>query len=112
MDIPLSADAPGRPHSENRYNAFVQIAMILSFITGMEILLIFLPFPKGILIGSLVFLSAVKFMLVIFVFMHLKWDKLLCTAVFFIGLVIGGGTLFALVRIFAATASIPLSSSP
>jgi cytochrome c oxidase subunit 4 len=112
MDISLPSDAPGHPHGESHYNVFVQIAMILSFITGMEILLIFLPFAKAILIGSLVALSALKFLLVIFIFMHLKWDRLLCTGIFFIGLVLGGGTLWALVRLFGAAASIPLSSSP
>ena len=86
--------------------------MILAIITGIEILLIFLPFAPWIVIGALVALSAVKFLFVIFFFMHLRWDKLLCTYVFFIGLVIGGGTLWALVRLFAAAASVPLSSAP
>jgi len=112
MDISLPADAPGPPHSQSRYNVYVQIAMILAIITGMEILLIFLPFAKWLVIGSLVALSAVKFLFVIFIFMHLRWDKLLCTCIFFIGLVLGGGTLWALVRLFGAAASVPLSSLP
>jgi len=40
--------------------------MILAIITGVEILLIFLPFAKWLVIGSLVALSAVKFLFVIF----------------------------------------------
>ncbi|HZL45607.1 MAG TPA: cytochrome C oxidase subunit IV family protein [Opitutaceae bacterium] len=112
MDISLPADTPGHSHSQNRYNVYVQIAMILAVITGTEILLIFLPFAKWLVIGSLVMLSAVKFMFVIFFFMHLRWDKLLCTCVFFIGLVLGGGTLWALVSLFGAAASVPLSSQP
>jgi len=112
MDISLPPDAPGRPHSQSRYNVYVQIAMTLAVITGVEILLIFLPFSKWLVIGALVALSAVKFLFVIFFFMHLRWDRLLCTCVFFIGLVIGGGTLWALVRLFDAAASVPLSSAP
>jgi cytochrome c oxidase subunit 4 len=112
MDISLPPDAPGHPHSQSRYNVYVQIAMVLSIITGVEILLIFLPFAKGLVIAALVALSAVKFLFVIFFFMHLRWDKLLCTAIFFIGLVLGGGTLWALVRLFGAAASVPPSSLP
>jgi cytochrome c oxidase subunit 4 len=112
MDISLPADAPGHAHSQSRYNVYVQIAMTLAIITGVEILLIFLPFAKWLVIAALVALSTVKFLFVIFFFMHLRWDKLLCTAIFFIGLVLGGGTLWALVRLFGAIASVPLSAQP
>ena len=36
-------------------------------------------------------LSAVKFLFVIFYFMHLRWDKVFCTILFFIGLILAGG---------------------
>jgi cytochrome c oxidase subunit IV len=112
MDISLPADTPDSAHNQNRYNVYVQIAMALAVITGTEILLIFLPFARWLVIGSLVMLSAVKFMLVIFVFMHLRWDKALCTGIFIIGLILGGGTMYALVSLFSAGASIPLSVQP
>jgi len=56
-------------------------------------------------------LSAVKFLLVIFYFMHLKWDKVFCTILFFIGLVLAMGTVAALLALFGAEASIPLSAA-
>jgi cytochrome c oxidase subunit 4 len=77
-----------------------------------ELLLIFLPFPKPLLIGSLVLLSAVKFLFVIFFFMHLRWDRVFCTILFFIGLVLAGGTMWALLNLFAVKDSIPLSFQP
>jgi cytochrome c oxidase subunit 4 len=40
--------------------------------------------------------------------MHLKWDKPFCTILFFIGLILGGGTMFALLKIFSMQASLPL----
>lgn len=104
--------ASGPAPAEGRFFVFVQIAMILAIITGLELLIIFLPFPRPLLITGLVLLSVVKFMFVIFFFMHLRWDKVLLTCVFFIGLVLGGGTLYALVSLFGATASVPLSSLP
>jgi cytochrome c oxidase subunit 4 len=90
----------------------VQIAMVLAVITGLEILLIFLPFAKPLLIGGLVLLSAVKFMFVIFVFMHLRWDRIFCTILFFIGLVLAGGIMWALVSLFTVQDSLPLTFRP
>jgi cytochrome c oxidase subunit 4 len=112
MNPGLLSTAPDHSPAQGRFFVFVQIAMILAIITGVELLIIFLPFPKPLLIGGLVLLSAVKFMFVIFFFMHLRWDKVFLTCVFFIGLVLGGGTLWALVSLFGANASVPLSSLP
>jgi cytochrome c oxidase subunit 4 len=112
MDLALPADAPGPSPAQSRFHIYVQIAMILAIITGVELLLIFLPFPKPLLIGSLVLLSAVKFLFVIFFFMHLRWDRVFCTVLFFIGLVLAGGTMWALLNLFAVKDSIPLSFQP
>jgi hypothetical protein len=49
--------------------------MLLAVITGLEIVTVYLPFMKWLLVTALVILSAVKFMFVIFYFMHLRWDK-------------------------------------
>ena len=63
-----------------------------------------------LLVGALVAASVVKFLFVIFIFMHLRWDKAFCTVLFFIGLILAGGTMWALVQLFGAAASVPLSS--
>jgi len=112
MNLALPADTPGHVSAQGRYHVYVQIAMILAVITGVELLLIFLPFPKSLLIGSLVLLSAVKFLFVIFFFMHLRWDKVFCTILFFIGLILAGGTMLALHSLFSVSDSIPLSFQP
>jgi cytochrome c oxidase subunit 4 len=95
----------------SKFHIFVQIAMILAVITGVEIVLIYLPLAKWLIVTSLVILSVVKFLLVIFVFMHLKWDKLFCTILFFIGLILSSGTVAALMAIFSAKDSIPLKAA-
>jgi cytochrome c oxidase subunit IV len=95
---------------ESKFHIFVQLAMILAVITGVEIVLIYIPLAKWLIVTSLVVLSLVKFMLVIFIFMHLKWDKLFCTILFFIGLVLAGGTVGALMAIFSVEDSIPLKA--
>ncbi|MGA3007025.1 MAG: cytochrome C oxidase subunit IV family protein [Opitutaceae bacterium] len=97
--------APG----ESKFHIFVQLAMILSVITGVEIIMVYLPFAHWLLFATLAVLSAVKFLCVIFLFMHLRWDKMFCTVLFFIGLILAGGTMWALLQIFSADASKPLS---
>lgn len=112
MSSPSAAAAPdAHGHAaDNKFWAYVQIAMLLAVITGVEIVAIGLPFNKTLLISSLVILSIVKFLFVIFYFMHLRWDKVFCTILFFIGLILAGGTMWALLNIFAFEGSRPLSS--
>lgn len=109
-----SAHAAATPadshHDEGKFHVFVQIAMILAVITGIEIVLIYLPFAKWLIVSSLVLLSVVKFLMVIFWFMHLKFDKAFCTILFFIGMILAGGTVAALIAIFSAKDSIPLTA--
>jgi cytochrome c oxidase subunit 4 len=97
-------------HEASKFHIFVQLAMILAVITGVEIVLIYLPLVKWFIVTSLVVLSLVKFLLVIFIFMHLKWDKLFCTILFLIGLVLATGTVGALMALFTAKDSIPLKA--
>ncbi len=110
MSAPAAvSDAHGH-HEASKLHIYVQIAMILGVITGMEIILVYVPLVKWFVVSALVTLSAVKFMFVIFYFMHLKWDKVFCTILFFIGLVLAGGTMWALLHLFGADAAKPLSS--
>jgi cytochrome c oxidase subunit 4 len=95
-------------HDESKFQIYVQIAMLLAVITGIEIVCVYLPFAKWILVTTLVVLSAVKFLFVIFYFMHLRWDKPFCTILFFIGLILAGGTMWALLQLFSTENSLPL----
>ena len=103
-----SATATAHGHDESKFPLYIEIAMLLAVITGVEIIAIYLPFAKWMIVTALVTLSVVKFMFVIFYFMHLRWDKPFCTILFFIGLVLTGGTMWALLQLFPANASIPL----
>ncbi|MCC6415405.1 MAG: cytochrome C oxidase subunit IV family protein [Opitutaceae bacterium] len=100
----------GHHDDENKFQIYVRIAMLLAVITGVEIVIIFIPFATWLIVTSLVVLSVVKFLYVIFYFMHLKWDKAFCTILFFIGLVLAIGTTWALLEIFHVQNSIPLTS--
>lgn len=111
MSAPSHSPAAAHHHDDHdvsKYQIYVQIAMLLAVITGVEIIVVYIPFTKWIIVTTLVVLSAVKFLYVIFYFMHLKWDKPFCTILFFIGLVLAGGTSWALLTLFGAEASLPL----
>jgi cytochrome c oxidase subunit 4 len=81
-------------HDVSKFQIYVQIAMLLAIITGIEIVGVYLPFAKWIIVTGLVVLSFVKFMFVIFYFMHLRWDSpfnaiCLIAALFFVCIFIG-----------------------
>ena len=103
--------ANGHELEKSKFGLYVEIAMLLAVITGLELVTVYLPFMRWLLITVLVVLSTVKFMFVIFYFMHLRWDRVFCTILFFIGLVLAGGTMWALLKLFGAEASKPLSSA-
>jgi cytochrome c oxidase subunit 4 len=113
----MSAIAQAHPsahhgHADDKFKIFVNTAMILAVITGVEIGIVYLPWAKWIIIAWLVVLSVVKFMMVIFIFMHLRWDKPFCTILFFIGLVLSVATVWALLALFKAEASLPITLLP
>jgi cytochrome c oxidase subunit IV len=114
MSSAATATAHAADHGheeESKFQIYVQIAMLLAVITGVEIIGVYLPFAKWMIVTALVVLSVVKFMYVIFFFMHLRWDKPFCTILFFIGLVLATGTVWALLLLFGSEASKPLSSA-
>jgi cytochrome c oxidase subunit 4 len=107
-----AAPSAGHELEESKFQIYVQIAMLLAVITGIEIITVYLPFDHWVLFTVLAFFSAVKFLFVIFFFMHLRWDRPFCTVLFFIGLVLAGGTMWALLQLFGAEASKPLTYLP
>ena len=92
MSAPATAPAAAGHHEPSKFHFYIQVAMILSVVTGIEVVLVYLPLAKWFVVTTLLLLSAGKFMAVIFYFMHLRWDKVFCTILFFIGLVLAGGT--------------------
>ena len=114
MSAPTATTAPALAaghHEPSKFHFYIQIAMILAVITGIEVVLIYLPIVKWLVVTTLIALSTVKFMFVIFYFMHLRWDKVFCTILFFIGLVLASFTMYALIELFASDAGKPLTAA-
>jgi len=93
--LPVSPDTNHSSENE-KYHTFVNLALGLSAITGIELVLVYMPFHPIFITVTLVALSVFKFFAVIAWFMHLVYDKLILTLVFGAGLAIALGTVVAL----------------
>lgn len=69
-------------------NAYVRIAIMLGIITGIEVLIYYIPALEGVLVPMLIALSAIKFVVVVGYFMHLKFDDKLLTGIFGAALIV------------------------
>jgi cytochrome c oxidase subunit 4 len=78
---------------------YIQIGVILAVLTAIEVSLFFLDIPVVISTPVLLALTALKFLLVVFWFMHLRFDTPLFRRLFFAGLVLA----FAVFAIVGAT---------
>ena len=81
---------------------YVQIALILAVLTGLEVWIYYQKEMARYLITVLLILSATKFSMVVLWYMHLKFDNKLFTALFTLGLTIGGSILIAMIVLFRA----------
>ena len=93
--LPVALDSHKSTETE-RYHTFVNLALVLAAITGVELVLVYMPFHPFFIFASLLALSLFKFVAVVAWFMHLIYDKLVLTLAFGTGLVIATGTFVAL----------------
>ena len=82
--------------------AYVQIAVILALITGVEVAVYYMPAMKPVIVPTLLVLSAVKFAMVVLFCMHLKFDNKLFSVFFTAPLILAGVVLLALLSLFGA----------
>lgn len=81
---------------------YVNIAIILSIVTALEVAIFYIDTVRDILVPSLLALSAIKFALVVLWFMHLKFDSHLFRRLFVTGLVLAGIVFAVVLTIFFA----------
>lgn len=67
---------------------YVGIALILAFVTAIEVGLYYIEMPDGVLVALLLGLAFVKFVMVAAYFMHLKFDSRLLRRFFVTGIVL------------------------
>jgi cytochrome c oxidase subunit 4 len=76
-------------HAPDRH--YVNIAIALALITGLEVAVSYSGWPTAPLLGILLTLMAIKFFLVASQFMHLKFDAAILSRVFYGGLFLAVG---------------------
>jgi cytochrome c oxidase subunit 4 len=96
-------DAHGQHPTATTY---VSVGIILTIITAVEVSAYYIPAweQSAIYVPSMLFLSAVKFITVVAVYMHLKYDHKLFRFLFTGPFVIAFTTLFALMFLFGKLA--------
>lgn len=94
----MHQDAEGHPPSTIRQ--YVATGVILTAITAVELFISYSALPHGLMITLLIGLSAVKFAIVVAIFMHLKFESGLLTRLFMFGLVLAASILVALITLF------------
>lgn len=87
-------------HSHPNALRYVQIATILAVLTAFEVTVYYMQSIRLYLVPILLTLSAVKFVLVVLFYMHLKFDSRLFSALFTLGLLIAGTILVSLLVLF------------
>jgi cytochrome c oxidase subunit IV len=67
---------------------YVEIGIILAVVTAAEVALFFADIPRQVTVPSLLVLTAIKFVLVVMWFMHLRYDHRLFSRLFVAGMAI------------------------
>lgn len=80
-------------HKPNYLGVFIALALL----TGLEVLVTYLPVPQ---VPILVPLAILKAALVALFYMHLRYDRRVFSVMFIFGLVMGGMLLLSLVVLF------------
>ena len=101
MEHEAAAHGHGNEHPPTTIRQYVIIGAILTAITVVELWLSYSGFADAVLIGGLIALSAVKFGIVVALFMHLKFDSPLFRRMFMFGLVLAACIMLALMALFA-----------
>jgi cytochrome c oxidase subunit 4 len=81
---------------------YVRIAVVLAVVTAMEVGIWYAEISRTLLITVLLILAAIKFVLVVLWYMHLRFDSRTYARFFMIGLA-GAVTLFLLVLLMFRT---------
>lgn len=79
---------------------YIKVAVVLAIVTLIEVAVYYIAFQRGLMITTLLALSAAKFSLVVLYFMHLKFENRLLSYVFSGPLLLGAVVVLALMALF------------
>jgi cytochrome c oxidase subunit 4 len=107
---PAESNAAHPHHPEEKphptWSTYWRVAVILTIITAVEVSAYYIEAwsTSRIYVPSMLFLSAVKFLIVVMIYMHLKYDHRLFRALFTGPLAIAMATIIALLFLFGQLA--------
>src|SRR5687768_17353325 len=89
----------------DRRRTYVMVALVLAALTALEVSTYYIPDLLGgegslFITGLLLFLMVVKFVMVVYFFMHLKYDKKFLTVAFYSGLILAVAVYLAMLAAF------------
>ena len=87
-----------QPHPTSQ--TYLRIAVILTVLTAIEVAIYYIPALRGVLVPLLLIFSAVKFLTVVGYYMHLKFDPVIYSRLFFGPLVIAMFVTIVLMLLF------------
>ena len=95
--------AAGEVHEHPNWSTYKWVALILTVITIVEVWVYYIPafVASRLFVPALLTMSAVKFVIVVLFYMHLKYDHKLFRALFIGPLIIAMSTLVALLFLFS-----------
>ena len=94
------ASAHQDEHPPTTIRQYVIIGVILAVITLIELWLSYSGLAHGVMVTGLLFFSALKFIIVVALFMHLRFDKPLFTRLFVFGFFLAAALLVSWVALF------------
>jgi cytochrome c oxidase subunit IV len=94
--------AMGEKHEHPTWKQYKWVALILTVITIVEVWVYYIPtfVASRLFVPALLFMSAVKFAIVVAYYMHLKYDHKLFRALFIGPLIIAAVTMLILLLLF------------
>ena len=101
-DVVHGGVAHGEEHEHPTWSTYWKVATVLTIITIIEVWCYYLPsfVSTGFFVPTLLILSAVKFVIVVMFYMHLKYDAPLFRALFTGPLLVAAVTIIALMLLF------------
>ena len=100
-------DSPDHAHEHPTWKQYRWVALILTVITALEVWAYYIPslVASPFFVPLLLIMSAVKFIIVVMFYMHLKYDHRLFKALFTGPLIIAISTLIALLFLLAKSSA-------
>ena len=76
-------EAEHSEHGHPTWKTYVVIGAILTAITAIEVAIFYIPSLAGVIVPTLLVLSTAKFLIVVLWYMHLKFDSVIFSRMFF-----------------------------